>query len=212
MVSYLEKKQLIFLKGVGKEYTDNPIFNSAHKKIIDDYKPSVSGKIGLLTVCSWGKPYRQSYIHYFMLRSLIKAKLFDKLQLIIVTNAGVVPYELSDNYPYFAYDWDPLLETPEIKKIYIEVLTERLREFLQVKKKYYSSFVCYLRHQSESYQAIQNIEQELKIKIPNLAIHENKIAEHEISEVSLNFYNDHDIVLITQRNLDNLFERLKEIV
>ena len=103
----MKKEQLLFLKGVGKEYTDNPIFNNAHKKIIDEYKPPISGKAALFTVCAWGKPYRQSYIHYFILKSLITAKLLDKLQLIVVTNAGVVPYELSDDYPYFAYDWDP---------------------------------------------------------------------------------------------------------
>ena len=207
----MDETQLIFLKGVGKKYTDNPIFNSAHKKIIDEYIPPVVDKIGLFTVCSWGKPYRQSYIHYFIVRSLIKANLLDKLQLIVVTNAGVVPYKLSENYPYFSYDWDPNLETPEIKKVYIEILTKRLNEFLQSKKKYYRSFCCYLRHQSESYQSIQNVEKKLKLEIPNLAFYENKITQKEISQVSLNFYEDHDLVLITQRNLNHLVERLKEI-
>ena len=102
------EEKLIFLKGVGKKYLDNPIFNSAHKKIIDEYFPSDLGKICLFTVCSWGKPYRQSYIHYFILKSLIDANLFDKIQLVIVTNAGVIPYELSDDFPYFAYDWDQI--------------------------------------------------------------------------------------------------------
>ncbi|MFX0132241.1 MAG: DUF5591 domain-containing protein [Candidatus Hodarchaeota archaeon] len=208
----MEKEQLLFLKGVGKEYTDNHIFNTAHKKIIDEYKPNISNQIALFTVCSWGKPYKQSYIHYFILRSLIKANLLDKLQLIIVTNAGIVPYGLSDDYPYFAYDWDPLLETPEIKKIYIEVLTKRLNEFMEHKKKYYSRFCCYLRHQSESYQSIKKVEKELKLEIPNLAIHENKITQNEISQVSLDYYEDHDLALITKRNLDNLVNRLKEII
>lgn len=208
----LNDNPLLFLKGVGKDYMDNPIFNNAHKKIINEYKPASSGKIALFTVCSWGKPYRQSYIHYFILRSLIKANLLDRLQLIVVTNAGVVPYELSDNYPYFAYDWDPLLETPEIKKLYIEILNKRLNEFLEHKKKYYSKFCCYLRHQSESYQSIINIGFALKLKIPNFAIHEDKITQDEISQVSLDFYEDHDLVLITKRNLDNLVNKIKEII
>ncbi|NVM01605.1 MAG: DUF5591 domain-containing protein [Candidatus Helarchaeota archaeon] len=208
----MNDNKLLFLKGVGKDYTDNPIFNNAHKKIIAEYKPPTSGKIALFTVCSWGKPYRQSYIHYFILRSLINSNLLDKLQLIVVTNAGVVPYERTDDYPYFAYDWDPILETPEIKKIYIEVLTKRLNEFLKNKKKYYSTFCCYLRHQSESYQSIRKAEKDLKLEIPNFAIHENKIMQTEISQVSLDFYEDHDLVLIIKRNLDNLVNRLKEII
>lgn len=211
-MKFLDENELIFLKGVGEEYTDNPIFNLAHKKIIDEYKPPISGKIGLFTVCSWGKPYRQSYIHYFILKSLIKANLFDKLQLIIVTNAGVIPYELIDNYPYFAYDWDPALETPEIKRIYIEVLTKRLKDYLLSKKKFYRSFCCYLRHESESYQSIRNIEKQLILEIPNLSIHEKKIAQEEVSQVSLNYYEDHDLVLIVRRNLDHLVKKLKEVV
>ncbi|MHA1301568.1 MAG: DUF5591 domain-containing protein [Candidatus Helarchaeota archaeon] len=207
----MNQKQLIFLKGVGKKYTDNPIFNEAHQKIIKSYRPPVSGKICLFTVCSWGKPYRQSYIHYFILRSLIKADLLDKLEMVIVTNAGVVPYKLSDDYPYYAYDWDPNLETPEIKKIYVEVLSRRLLEFLQSKREFYRKFCCYLRHESESYQSIKRVEKILKLKIPNLAIHEKKITNEEIYEVSLNYYEDHDLVLITKRNLEHLVKNLKEI-
>ncbi len=203
---------LIFLKGVGKKYTDNPIFNAAHEKIIKEYKPEVTGKVCLFTVCAWGKPYRQSYVHYFILRSLINAKLYDKLQLVIVTNAGVIPYELTDGYPYFAYDWDPNLETPEIKKSYIETLSRRLLEFLQAKSNFYGSFCCYLRHDSESYQSIKNVEKILKLQVPNLAIHENEISVSEISQVSLNFYEDHDLVLITERNLNNLVKKLKEMI
>ncbi|MHA1377370.1 MAG: DUF5591 domain-containing protein [Candidatus Helarchaeota archaeon] len=208
----MDNKQLIFLKGVGKNYTDNPIFNEAHKKIIKEYKPPVSGKIGLFTVCSWGKPYRQSYIHYFILRSLIKENLLDRLQIIVVTNAGVVPYELSDDYPYYAYDWDPNLETPQIKKTYMEVLSKRLMEFLQSKGKYYSSFCCYLRHESESYKSLKGVEKILQLRIPNFAIDENEISDDEISEVSLDFYEDHDVVLITERNLNNLTKKLKEFI
>ena len=73
----------------------------------------------------------------------------------------------------------PNLETESIKKLYIEVLSRRLFEFLQAKGDYYSSFCCYLRHNSESYQSIKAVENILKLEIPNFAIHENEIKRDE---------------------------------
>lgn len=202
-------EQLFFFKGVGKEYTDNEVFNRAHQRILETYHPK-DKKIGMFTICSWGKPYRQSYVHYFILKTLMKADFFSKLDLIVVTNAGVIPYELTDSYPYFGYDWDPNLETPAIKQVYKEVLERRLREFLQSKQRYYSKFCCYLRHKSESYEVIRRIEERSGLSIPNFAIPEREIKPKEYEEISLNFYDDHDIYLIVNRNLANLTKKLGE--
>ncbi|MHA1145252.1 MAG: DUF5591 domain-containing protein [Candidatus Helarchaeota archaeon] len=202
---------LFFLKGVGKDYTDNEIFNRAHEKIIKEYIPEEE-KVALFTVCSWGKPYRQSYIHYFILRSLIQNGFLSKLGLIVLTNAGVIPYELTDDYPYFSYDWDPNLETDTIKQAYIEILERRLIEFLETKRKYYSRFCCYLRHESESYKVIQQVEEKLGILIPNFSLPEREITQEEYEQISLGFYDDHDIYLIVARNLNHLTDNLKRFL
>ena len=202
---------LKFLKGVGKEFTNNKIFNEAHRKILLRYNPSEK-KVAFFTVCSWGKPYRQSYIHYLIISELVKNNFLNKIEIIVLTNAGVIPYEFTDEYPYFAYDWDPNLETPKIKDIYMDVLKKRLREFIEQKSKYFTKFCCYLRHDSESYKVIKEIEKEFDVKIPNFSINENEITKEEYEEISIGFYDDHDIYLVTKRNLNNLLTSLKEFL
>ncbi|MHA1786037.1 MAG: DUF5591 domain-containing protein [Candidatus Helarchaeota archaeon] len=206
-----ENKDLIFLKGVGKKFTDNDIFNEAHQKILSNYQPSEK-KVGFFTVCSWGKPYRQSYIHYFIIRELITNKLLEKLELIVLTNAGVIPYKYTDDYPYYAYDWDPNLETPTIKEVYKQILKKRLMEFMKQKSKYFKKFCCFLRYESESYQVVKEIEKEFKIQIPNFSIPEKQINIDEYDKISLGFYDDHDIFLVVKRNLNNLILSLQEFL
>ena len=205
------ENDLRFLKGIGKKFTDNEIFNKAHEKILSNFDPSEK-KVAFFTVCSWGKPYRQSYIHYMIIHELIKNDFLNKIEIIVLTNAGVIPYEFTDEYPYFAYDWDPNLETPKIKNIYMHVLKKRLREFLQQKSKYFSKFCCYLRYRSESYQVVKEIEKEFKINIPNFAINENEITKEEYEEISLGYYDDHDIYLVTKRSLENLITSLSKFL
>lgn len=204
-------KELIFLKGIGKKFTDNEIFNQAHEKILNSYQPP-GKKIAVFTVCSWGKPYRQSYIHYLLIRELIQNKLFDKIELIVLTNAGVIPYGFIDDYPYFAYDWDPNLETPEVKKIYIEILEKRLSEFLKKFSKDFRKFCCFLRHDSESYHVVKSISTKFNLNIPIFSLDEKNITQKEYEEISLCYYDDHDIYLVTKRNLKNLITSLKEFV
>ena len=202
---------LKFFKGVGKNFTDNEVFNKAHNKILSIYNPSKK-KVAFFTVCSWGKPYRQSYIHYMIIRELIKNDFLNKIEIIVLTNAGVIPYEFTDEYPYFAYDWDPNLETPKIKDIYMHALKKRLKEFIDQKAKYFTKFCCYLRHDSESYKVMKEMEKEFDLKIPNFSINEKEITKEEYKEISLGFYEDHDIYLITRRNLNNLITSLKEFL
>ena len=204
-------KKLIFLKGIGKKYTDNEVFNKAHDNIMKNYKPPAK-KIALFTVCSWGKPYRQSYIHYLLIRELVHNQLFEKVELIVLTNAGVIPYGQTDEYPYFAYDWDPNLETPIVKKIYIEILEKRLEEFLNEFSNKFTKFCCYLRHDSESYNVVKTLNKKLNLSILNFSLNEKEIKQEEIHEISLGFYDDHDIYLVTKRNLQHLVTSLKDFI
>jgi len=204
-------KELVFLKGIGKKFTDNDIFNQAHEKILNTYQPS-GKKIALFTVCSWGKPYRQSYIHYLLIRELIQNGLFNKIELIVLTNAGIIPYGHADDYPYFAYDWDPNLETPEVKQIYIKVLEKRLNEFMEKFSNNFSKFCCFLRHDSESYHVVKTISKKFNLIIPIFSLNEKDITQEEYNEISLGFYDDHDIYLVTKRNLKNLITSLKEFI
>ena len=203
--------KLYFLKGVGKDFTDNDMFNKAHENILSKYNLK-DKKVCFFTVCSWGKPYRQSYIHYLINRALISNNLFEKIEIIVLTNAGVIPYGFTDDYPYFAYDWDPNLETPKIKEVYMQFLRKRLKEFLEQKSKFFTKFCCYLRYDSESYHVVKEMEKEFNMKIPNFAINENEITKEEYEEISLSYYDDHDIYLVTKRSLDNLISSLKEFL
>lgn len=200
-----------YLRGVGVKYLLHPAFEEGYQKIVGEYKPRKHYKLLLILPCSYGKPYSQSYIHYFILKALRETEYYDDIHQLIVTNAGVVPRELDEYYPYVAYDWNPRYETPEIKKEYIRVLRRRLKGYLEKFREYYDKIACYLRWNSDSYQAVKMVSEELGIQIPNLAPKE--VPEEELREVSLNrLYEDEDLILITPTALRSLMEGVRRLI
>jgi len=203
-----------FLRGIGEEFLVNDYFEKWLNYIINDYVVPKEKKIGLFMVCSWGKPYSQSYIHYFIQKDLMKLgkKKFDSIHQIIVSNCGVIPKEFENLYPFCAYDWDPTLEWTEIKQKYEEVLFNRLNLYLEKHESKYEKLCCFLRLDSDSYQAIKRIENKRNLKIPNFSFSDN-ISNKEMKELTLNgVYEDPDIVLITKTNLAMLKNKLKAIL
>ncbi len=200
-----------YLRGVGLKYLLHPAFEEGYRKILDKYKPMKKYKLLLILPCSYGKPYSQSYIHYFLLKTIKETGYYEQIHQLIVTNAGVVPRELDEYYPYVAYDWNPQYETLEIKEKYVEVLAKRLKGYLEKFKDYYENIAAYLRWNSDSYRAVRVVEKELGIQIPNLAA--KNVSEEEIQKVSLDgLYVDEDLILITPISLDMLKQGIIEII
>ncbi len=200
-----------YLRGVGKRYLLHPAFVEGFEKLLREYRPKKKFRLCLILPCSYGKPYSQSYIHYFIMKAIKESGFWDDIHQVIVTNAGVVPRELDEYYPYCAYDWNPKYETPEIKRLYTEVLTERLRRYIERFRGYYEKFACYLRWDSDSYAAVRNVEATLRIEIPNLA--PKSVPEEEVRKVSLyGVYDDVDLVLITDTALKALRDGIRALL
>ncbi|WFO75695.1 DUF5591 domain-containing protein [Desulfurococcaceae archaeon MEX13E-LK6-19] len=200
-----------YLRGVGLKYLVNKYFEEGFKKILTNYRPKKKYIVGLIIPCSYGKPYSQSYIHYFIRKAIKDFILKEYVHEIIVTNAGVVPRELDEYWPYCAYDWNPKYETNEIKKMYTKVLASRLKTYIETFREYYTQFAAYLRWDSDSWKAVEIVSNELGIKIPNLA--PSTIPAEELEEVRLGgLYDDPDLVLITHTSLSKLRENLAKLV
>lgn len=203
-----------FLRGVGENFLTHPFFEEAFNKILKEYKPKKYYRLCLFLPCAYGKPYSQSYIHYHLIRALRQlGKSYEDIHQVILTNAGVVPRELEEHYPFCCYDWNPLFENSEIKERYSQVLFERLIGYITTFKKFYDAFACYLRLNSDGYRSIKMVEKELGIRMPNLSLNSGQIQKNEISEKALDTYAcEEDLLLITSSNLQNLVIKIKEIL
>lgn len=203
-------KKKPFLRGIGRKYLKNKYFNKWQEYLVNEYQPPKKYKICLFLPCAWGKPYSQSYIHYEIIKTLHSTGHYEDIHQIIVSNAGVIPREWENYYPFAAYDWDPNLEWKDIKKEYIKVLTERLVNFIDKHKDNYEHFLCYLRPDSESFKAIKNIETKFNLSILNSCKYE--ISSEELSQISVfGVYNDCDHVLLAKKNLQNLYKEISHI-
>ncbi len=200
-----------YFRGVGLDYLLNDAFEKAFQKLIKEYRPPRSYDVCLIIPCSYGKPYSQSFIHY-MLRTAIHDYIRSgRVHEVIVTNAGVVPRELDEYWPFCAYDWNPAYETPEIKECYVEVLRRRLKAYLKKNLNHYGKVAAYLRWDSDSWKAVKMVGEDIGINIPNLA--PKSFDPEEIKEVSLEgLYQDEDLVLITPSSLRKLREGIVKII
>ena len=200
-----------YLRGVGLRYLENKYFEEGFKKLITNYSPKRQYIVGLIIPCSYGKPYSQSYIHYFIRKAISDFIIKGYVHEIIVTNAGVVPRELDEYWPYCSYDWNPKYETKEIKELYTKVLAKRLKAYIEKFKDYYISFAAYLRWDSDSWRAVEIVSKELNMDIPNLA--PRTVPKKEIVNVSLEgLYEDPDLILITRSSITKLREKLSKII
>ncbi|HIP65787.1 MAG TPA: hypothetical protein EYH08_04625 [Pyrodictium sp.] len=200
-----------FLRGVGKRYLLHPAFEAAFEKLLNSYRPKKHYTLLLIIPCSYGKPYSQSYIHYFIQKAIWEANAYDDVHQLIVTNAGVVPRELDEYWPWCAYDWNPKYETKDVKREYVDVLTRRLEAYIKRFSNYYSGFAAYLRWDSDSWKAVENVAKKLNLEIPNLA--PRTVPVEELEKVSLGgVYEDPDLVLITPTALKKLQCSLRELL
>ena len=200
-----------FFRGVGLKYLIGEPFLKGFRKLLAEYTPGRDYELCLIVPCSYGKPYHQSYIHY-LIRSAIKEYLMVGLiHEVIVTNAGVVPREIDEMWPYIAYDWNPAYETKEIKECYIKILSCRLLEYFKRNLKHYHKLAAFLRWNSDSWKAVELASKDLGIEIPNLA--PNSVPKVEVRKVSLEgLYKDEDLVLVTPTSLQALKSGVKKVL
>jgi len=198
------KGRRLYLRGVGWDFLAEWPFTEAHKRLLREYRPQKRYRLGLFIPCAYGKPYSQSYIHYLIRKAIADHLRKGEVHEIILTNAGVVPRELDEYWPYTAYDWNPLMETPEVKDCYRKVLEERIIDYLRRFGDYYDGFAAYLRWDSDSWHALHRATSRLGLSIENLAPH--SVPEEEIAQagLGLGYDEDPDIVLVTGTALSML--------
>jgi len=201
----------LYLRGVGRRYLSEWPFNEAHDKLLREYEPARRYRLGLFLPCAYGKPYSQSYIHY-LIRTVTAPYVRSGLaHEIILTNAGVVPRELDEHWPYTAYDWNPHMETPEVRACYRRTLKRRILDYLNAFSDYYEGFAAYLRWDSDSWAALQDAAAEAGITVRNLA--PASVPPEEIEEASLGlpeYAQDPDLLLVTPTALEMLRRALEE--
>ena len=158
------------LTGVGERYLTHPHYEVWHDYLVRWYTPP-KGRVLLFLPCTHRKPYSKSKTHQEIIRILKEAGR-GGFHEVMLSSAGVIPREFEDRYPFNAYDWDEKEETREIKDRYVTVTAERIRSYLTAHGKYYLKTACYLKHDSESHQALERACGELGIGFRNLLTEE----------------------------------------
>ncbi|MCG2783367.1 MAG: DUF5591 domain-containing protein [Candidatus Altiarchaeales archaeon] len=152
------------LVGVGENFLTHPHFEVWQNYLVRWYNPG--REIVLFLPCSYKKPYSESETHRGIAGVLGRLGLRGSIHEVMLSNAGLVPREFENLYPFNAYDWDERQETEEIKGRYIEVTTRRIEDYL--KAHHYRRILCFLKYDSESYQALEMACDSLDIKFTNL--------------------------------------------
>jgi len=153
------------LRGVGENFLTHAHFEVWQDYLVRWYKPS-NKEVLLFLPCSYKKPYSESETHRKLIGVLEGLDIRDRIHEVMLSNAGVVPREFENFYPFNAYDWDEKLEIGEIKNRYIEVTAERIERYLKAHE--YRRVLCFLKYDSESYKALEIACDKLNLRFKNL--------------------------------------------
>jgi len=192
------EKDFIGLNGVGKDQLNHPHFEIWQKYFKENYYIEEDIKIILFLPCAAIKPYYNSPIHRVFNEIIDK---YDNIHKFVISNAGIIPYECCDIYPFNSYDWNPLCETEPIKQEYIEITSQRIYDFFNAKKISNNiKFISYLRNDSESLKSLKISFNKLNFSLEVIKI-SGKL--HETA--------DTDLLLILEENLKRLDDKLKSL-
>ena len=92
------------IQGSSELILNSPIINKAQERILDQFTPK--HPIAFVSPCTSTRPYTKSW----------KWKIFKKeltgVDFIVSSNAGIIPLEYEDSYPYLTYDarHDPMFD------------------------------------------------------------------------------------------------------
>ncbi|MBD3262356.1 MAG: hypothetical protein GF334_11945 [Candidatus Altiarchaeales archaeon] len=159
------------IKGVGEPYLIHPYFEVWQDYLIRWYNPETTKHL-LFLPCSYTKPYSRSPTHRRIIQKLTDAGVRNQVHEVMLSNAGVIPRQFEDYYPFNDYDWDESRETPEIKKRYVEVTSERIKKYVSTHKGAYEKIICFLKYDSESYLALDKALCGLDVDCVNLLTQE----------------------------------------
>lgn len=188
-----DKKDYLGINGVGISQMEHPHFQEWFIYIINEYKPP-KDKIGLFIPCSAIKPYFNSPIHKIINKTIEQHD--NRIHKIVISNAGIIPYEFSEYYPFDSYDWNPMHETDEIKNKYIETTVNRLTTFFNAHSSKYISFISYFRPDAEELIALKIASEVTKTNITHIDVN-IKNCDDKLSNTS-----DLDLVLTIDHNLN----------
>jgi len=118
------------LEGVGEEYLTHPYFEVWQDYLVRWYQPP-KDRTPLMLPCSRKKPYSESETHKKIISVLEETGTRKGFHEVMISNAGLIPREFEDKYPFNQYDWDESLETPEIKERYVQVTEQRIVNYLK---------------------------------------------------------------------------------
>ena len=113
-----KQKDYIGLNGTTEAQLLHPHFEKWQEWFIKFYEPP-KDKIAVFIPCAAIKPYYNSPIHKIINKNLEPNE--NNIHKIVISNAGIIPYEFSDKYPFESYDWNPLAESDSIKNKYYEI-------------------------------------------------------------------------------------------
>jgi len=191
------KKDFIGINGVGINQLIHPHFEVWQEYLKNFYKIKNNVKIILFLPCAAIKPYNNSPIHQVFNEVIDN---FEDLQKLVISNAGIIPYEFRGRYPFDSYDWNPLFENPKIKEVYIKITSQRIFDFFNNKDlNHQIKYISYLRNDSESLKSL-----DIAFKKINL--------NFEIIRVSGKLHKtaDADLLLILKDNLERLENSIKK--
>lgn len=154
------------LRGCSIELLIHPHYRVWQEYIQKFYEKPKDKEVLLFLPCSYRKPYYKSRTHKEIYGAIKETGREEEIHRVVVSNPGVIPVELSDNYPFNAYDWPEWEETPEIKEKYIEVNKERVKRYL--KNHQYEKVIAYFKPDSETWQAVKKAGEETGIEINNM--------------------------------------------
>lgn len=197
-------EDIVGINGVGIRQLTHPHFEEWFKYIVTAYEPPKPPRICLFVPCSAIKPYYNSPMHKVINRSISQYE--DDIRKIVISNAGIIPYEFSNFYPFNSYDWNPKLETEEIKKIYIEITVNRLIAFFNKHSTKYICFISYFRPDAEDLIALKIASETTRTSIIHIDVN-IKDYGNELSDTS-----DPDLVLTVDHNLDKLKNTIKNAI
>ncbi|MEA3379086.1 MAG: DUF5591 domain-containing protein [Nanoarchaeota archaeon] len=193
----------IYLRGVGKMYLHHPTFKKWFRYITTKYKVPKNKEYLLLIPCAWGKPYSQSYIHYLIIQELSKLPFYKKIHQVIMSNAGIIPREFEEDYPFMSYDWNPIYETEETKKMYLEVTKKRILKYLERHAKDYKKVFIYFRRESEEEEAAVKACEKLNLDYTIC------LSKKTFQNLDQKDYTDWDQVLIEKTSLRDLIKSIR---
>ncbi len=158
------------LNGVGEEYLTHPHFEVWQDYLLRWYSPPREKEILLFLPCSYKKPYSESKTHRRILIRLKRLKIYPRIHQVMISNAGLVPREFENYYPFNSYNWDESLETEEIKERYVEVTAERIKKYLKAHGRCYKKIFHLLKEESESYKALKKACKALNLEFERFEI------------------------------------------